>query len=211
MLSGQALVFDAVLKDMKKGDSIDIISEKIYKNMIALRDEKIQRVIFDKFHMNFDFIKEVLMKDDYNDTISEIVATIKQFSLQTSVILAGFKEKKAQIFEISENEAINTRDINFDAIGSGGIQAINTLLFQRHSKTENLKTTVYNVYKAKRNSEVAVGVGKETDLFIFLSNGKVIELTDANINILDKIYMKEMQFGKTNKMLNDMFKKIKCD
>lgn len=207
MLSGEALLFEEILKDTS-AISFDEIAEQIHKNMIEIRDERIKKVVFDKFQIDFDYLKEVLRNPEYNEFIDDILKFIKPFNLQTVLLLIGFENNNAQIIEINEEGKINTRDINFDAIGTGASQAINTLLFQRHTKTNNLKTTLYNVFKAKRNSEVAAGVGKETDIFLLLNDGKIYKFNDEHIEKLNDIYQKEMKFGKEHSGLDGIFKRI---
>ena len=99
---------------------------------------------------------------------------------------------------------IDTYDkIYFNSIGSGSIQAQNTLLFQKHSKQDDLKTTVYNVFKAKRNAEVMQGVGKETDIG-YLNNDGITMLDNDSIGILDDIYNVELKYGREHQKLNDL-------
>ncbi len=195
MLSGEALLFDDILLKISKRDKFNDIVAKMHMNMIKIRDDKIQKQVLEKFKIDFNFVREILN-------------FIKAFSLNTSVILAGFKDGLAQIAEINEIATVNIRDLNFDAIGSGGIQAINTLLFQRHSKANDLKTTLYNVYKAKRNSEVAIGVGKETDIFIMLKNGKIYRINEEQTKKLNDIYQKEMMFGKKQNELDEIINNL---
>lgn len=91
--------------------------------------------------------------------------------------------------------------MNFHAIGSGAVQAKNTLLFQKHSKTTPLLPAIYNVYKAKRNAEVSEGVGRETEMLVLNADG-VQQLSDDDLTILNKIYVQELQYGKDNTELN---------
>ena len=77
---------------------------------------------------------------------------------------------------------------------------MNTLLFQKHSKNDDLKTTLYNVYKAKKNSEAMQGVGKETEIG-YLNKKGIKMLNEKNIKILNNIYHAELNFGKENKKL----------
>lgn len=195
MLSGEALLFDEILDGISERDDLRILKEKIHKNMIKIREERIDKLILNKFKVDFNYIKEILKEPKHNDTIINILNNIGQFTLKTSVILAGFNEEQAQVYEINEIAVTNVRDLNFDAIGTGAIHAINTLLFQRHSKQDPLKKTLYDVYKAKRNSEVATGVGKETDLFILTSKGTLYKIKNEHLKILDSIYKKELKFG----------------
>ena len=87
------------------------------------------------------------------------------------------------------------------------MQAQNTLLFQKQSKQDDLKTTLYNVYKAKKNAEVMQGVGKETDIG-YLNEDCITMLDDENIKILDEIYNIELNYGRQHNQLNDL--KLRC-
>ena len=87
------------------------------------------------------------------------------------------------------------RDLNFGAVGSGGPQALNTMLFQRHSMADSLPTAVYNVYKAKRTAETSIGVGRETDMMVMSESG-VVNIGEAKIEKLRLIYEQELNYGK---------------
>lgn len=114
--------------------------------------------------------------------------------------MVGFDNSLAQITNIEESGILDLRSMNFHAIGSGSIQAVNTLLFQKHSKNDSLMTTIYNVYKAKKNAEVSEGVGRETEILILSDNG-VQQLSNENLDILNEIYYKELRYGKNNEKL----------
>ncbi|MBI5176830.1 hypothetical protein HY995_01950 [Candidatus Micrarchaeota archaeon] len=93
--------------------------------------------------------------------------------------------------------------MNFSAIGSGAMQALNTMLFQRQSKSDSLIKTIYTIYKAKRNSEVARGVGHETDLMVLSKSipSKVKKLDDGSLKILGTIYDEDVSMGENHKEL----------
>lgn len=86
------------------------------------------------------------------------------------------------------------------AKGFISILAQNSLLFQKHSKQDDLKTTLCNVYKAKKNAEVMQGVGKETDIE-YLNETGITMLDKRNIEILDEIYNIELNYGRQHKRL----------
>ena len=65
------------------------------------------------------------------------------------------------------------------------------------SKNDDLKTTLYNVYKAKKNAEAMEGVGKETDIG-YLNENEIKMLNKENIKILDSIYNTELTYGKNH-------------
>jgi len=205
MLSGQALLFDDLIKlDGKKKDlSFDQIKQQICENFKKKRWDIIQNQVLNKFDVNKTFVKESLEKAIPNPITGQILEQIANFSMQTEILLVGFDDSKARISVINESDDLNLRSINFHAIGSGQSQAINTLLFQRHSKKDNLKTTIYNVYKAKRTAEVMNGVGKETDMFI-LTNKTIYKIDDVDMVLLGKIYEEELSMGKCHKNLDKL-------
>lgn len=204
MVAGNALLMDYFLEDNysdKSYDEIQLILENKFKNK---RLEKIQKEILDIYSIDFDYIKDILKNPISNEFQSIILKNITKAKLNTAILLMGFFEDKAKISEISDSGIQNYDQINFHSIGSGSIQAQNTLLFQKHSKQDNLKTTLYNVYKAKKNAEVMQGVGKETDIGYLNKNGVKI-LDTKNINILNEIYYIELNCGKQHNKLNDLY------
>jgi len=205
MLSGQMLLFDRILEGTDDFHDFYKIRSKIIENMAKIRKEIIKKEIYDLFGIDENYIKTILPNPIQNPFIQRILETVSNFSLQTNILLVGFDENgKAQISEIDEKSYADYRDIHFHAIGSGSTQALNTLLFQKHCKSKDLKTAVYNVYKAKRNAEVVVGVGKETEVIILNKDG-FQELKEDKLLKLSKIYDEELNYGVTHQDLNSIF------
>ena len=201
MLSGQVLLFgDLVLVDKK---SFEDIKQQIFKNFKRKKKEIVENEILSIYNLNYEFLLDALQKPIPNPFIHTILEKISNFKLGTNILLVRFKKTQAVISEINEDGIFDFRDISFHTIGSGSIQASNTLLFQKHSKKESLNSTVYNVYKAKRNAEVMQGVGSETDIFILTEEG-VKKNSDEKINILKDIYEKELRFGKDHNGIKGM-------
>lgn len=134
MVAGNALLMDYFLEDdysEKSYDEIQLILEEKFKHK---RLEKIQKEILDIYSIDFDFVKEILKNPISNEYQSIILKNITKAKLNTAILLIGFDGSKAKISEISDGEIENYNQINFHTIGSGSIQAQNTLLFQKHSK-----------------------------------------------------------------------------
>lgn len=203
MLAGQVLLFEDLVK--LKDDSINYveIKKEIFNNFKKKRKEIIENEIFSLFGINEAFFIDSLQKEIPNPYIETILTKVAEFKLVTSILLTGFIDSKAQITDIDENGIIDFRSMNFHAIGSGSIQAVNTLLFQKHSKTNPLLTTIYNVFKAKKNAEVSEGVGKETELLILMEEG-IYKLSNDDLNVLANIYKEELQYGNNDERLNSI-------
>ncbi len=203
MLSGRTLLTEYLLNDDysdKSYSEIQIIIEDKFKQK---RLELIQKEILDVYSIDFDFVKEILRNKILNEFQNQILIGITKVKLNTAILLIGFEENNAKISEISETGIESFNQINFHTIGSGSIQAQNTLLFQNHSKDNDLKTTLYNVYKAKKNAEAMQGVGKATDIGYLNEKGMKM-LKNKDIKILDEIYNIELNCGKTHKKLNEL-------
>jgi hypothetical protein len=175
--------------------------------MTIIKTERLQKLL-DTYKMTFQNLIELLKSPTLNPFISNMIDAISKFTLNTGILLIGFKEDEAQITEINEIRISDVRDLGFDAMGTGGLQAINTMLFQRHSKNDSLPTTVYNVYKAKRNAEVAVGVGKETDMIMPFKMG-LVKIGEDEIKVLSQIYDEELKFGKNHKKVYEIVTSIR--
>ena len=83
-------------------------------------------------------------------------------------------------------------------------QAINTLLFQKHSKNCEVRKCIYSVYKAKRNAEVANGVGKETEVIV-LDADKIYYLDESELSKLSQVYDEELKYGIGHEHLKTIF------
>ena len=206
MLAGETLIFNDILLPCKSDCTLDQMKEKIRQRMFAIREERIQKQLLDTYKLSYTNILDLLKNPLQNPYAVNIIKFISEYTLKTQILLIGFRNNQAQIVEITESNAVETRDIGFDAIGSGGMQAVNTLLFQRHSKNDSVTATLYDVYKAKRNAEVAVGVGKETDMMILRESG-LEKIDDEHMKVLAQIYDEELKFGKSNERLKNVIKK----
>jgi len=202
MLAGNPLFFEELTKTHK--NSYEELKEEIRVNFQEKRREIIDREILNTLGLDHQFILKILEAPQINVHMHTVIGKILGFNLETGILLIGFDEKQeAQITEINQEGTADFRAVNFHAIGSGFTQAINTLLFQKQSKTDKLSATIYNVYKAKRNAEVLQGVGKETDLLVLSPSQGCIDLKN-HLSLLDEIYGDELSAGKTSPKLANL-------
>ncbi|MCL2115644.1 MAG: hypothetical protein FWH29_05430 [Methanobrevibacter sp.] len=150
--------------------------------------------------MDIDFVKENLNKKIENPIMSKIFENIIETKLNASILLVGFIENKAHLSIIREDGVFDFTTINFGAIGSGSPQAENNMLFQKQSKDDDLRRTLYNVFKAKKNAEVNRGVGRETELG-YLNKDKIVMIKNKDLKILNDIYEHESLCGKEHEDL----------
>jgi hypothetical protein len=204
MLAGNPIFFDDLTKLSSETLSFSEITREIHQNFKQKRKDIIKSEIYDIYGVDDGFIRGALAAAIPNQHIAKILDQISQYNLQTQILLVGFESQQAQIAVVDESNIANFRVINFNAIGSGMIQAINTLMFQKHGKNDDVLTTLYDVYKAKRNAEVAQGVGKETELLVLSQKTGCTRINDAQLNILCQIYKLELKMGRTHSDLEKL-------
>jgi 1-aminocyclopropane-1-carboxylate deaminase/D-cysteine desulfhydrase-like pyridoxal-dependent ACC family enzyme len=91
----------------------------------------------------------------------------------------------------------------FSAIGTGGTHAAVRISLARQTPDVKLPETVYNVYKGKRASEVAPGVGKLTDMAVITAKG-VAFIAEEDVTKMADFHKKEP--GLTSSELSELRK-----
>jgi 20S proteasome alpha/beta subunit len=120
---------------------------------------------------------------------------IFNFGLQTEFIVAGVDASGGHIGWIHYHGMAGAGwlefydKIGYQAIGSGASHASILLSLGGQHKGLPLAETVYNVYVAKKNAEVAPGVGNATDLGIVSSKGLEI-VSEDTLKKLDELKCK---------------------
>ena len=95
-------------------------------------------------------------------------------------IIAGVDDSGGHIWQVESGEQTKLDRIGFVAAGSGRRHAESEFMFSGYTPSWNFPDALSLVYSAKSRSEVAPGVGKQTDIVIILSNPSNIH----NIHIL---------------------------
>jgi hypothetical protein len=93
----------------------------------------------------------------------EVTAAIRAIDLGCQVILAGFLSKKPFLFTIEANGTV-FREESFAVIGSGAPGAQASLFRRGYRGYMGPLEAAYYIYEAKKFSEIAPGVGPNTDM-----------------------------------------------
>lgn len=208
MLAGYPHLYKEILAELEdpSDEFIELCSD-FKEAMEKTRDKKLEGALLNPVGIED---KENIWKKRHpqrapSETLEEILKRAESFNLETRLLLTGFDEDgKAQIADVYERRITHNRRLNYSAIGSGVTQALNTLLFQEHSKKTGLRTGLYNVFKAKKNSEAHKGVGEMTDMFLLTQNSGLTEVSENDLETLYDIYKGELKKGKEDKRLNNL-------
>jgi len=108
----------------------------------------------------------------------------QQFNLGVDIIVAGIDDLGAHISVVTNPGTLFSLDkLGYSAIGTGGMHATIHLLLSGHTSGRTFLETLYDVYVAKKASEVAPGVGQATDLAV-IESGNVWHCTELVVKKL---------------------------
>jgi hypothetical protein len=111
-----------------------------------------------------------------------------------SVIIAGNDPSGSHIYVVDTNENNNVEtgcytSIGYAAIGAGGRHARAHFLTAGQSWLSPMAETLWNTYLAKKRSEVAPGVGEETDVYMIGPQlGTTVVLNKTVSDKLEEVY-----------------------
>lgn len=132
----------------------------------------------------------------------ELVASISRDLINFEVpsvtaIVAGLDRLMGQdgpnthIYTIFDGDISCDDIIGFRAIGSGGRHAESYIMLNRHTWNTDASDALLTTYCAKKNAEIAPGVGIETDMFMIGPNvGQNSRMANNVITKLDQEYRK---------------------
>lgn len=106
-----------------------------------------------------------------------------------SAIVSGIDKTGAHIY-IVRNEEVSCQDsVGFASIGIGSRHAESQFMFARHTRHSTAADTLLRVFSAKKRSEVAPGVGEDTDMYVIGPRiGTGVPLREEIVKDIDKIY-----------------------
>jgi 20S proteasome alpha/beta subunit len=139
--------------------------EQFYKGQVAALTQNLQQLAF------------------------QIDNHVTTFNFNVELLIAGVDEIGAQLFFAGHpgGTFTNLQQIGYHAIGSGQLHAMQSLIGFGHIGSRSIEETLFAVYVAKRRSEVAPGVGTETDLEIITSDG-IKTIDKGKLKTLNNLY-----------------------
>ncbi len=177
---------------MKLPQMIEILS----KNYRATRKKRIETEILSKYgFQSFDDYHS--KQKQLADTVLECIeGELQNYELDLGIIFGGIDIDGAQIYVIEDpGTPISHTEVGFCCMGSGERHADPVFAFYEYKPSMNIGDVLYISYVAKRRSEMAGGVGKDTDAWVMSEDGcyKVKESTVKKLDdCLQKVNLSEL-------------------
>jgi hypothetical protein len=196
LTSGSHSICSEVAKELASiaapEEQVPLIADTVQKIMGERLQKGIELSIFKPRQID---VKDYYVKSKSNEFPSllafKIEQEVEEFELKASVIVAGLDYNGAHILSVNEKRfPLVSTDAGFSAIGAGEVQALDTLIRGSYSSNNEFEEAVYSVFRAKKDSENALGVGKKTTLVVITCDG-IKEIPQDVIKKLEIMLEKE--------------------
>ena len=158
----------------------------------AYIQERAKRINDQNFLPRLMDIKEFYasMEEYPSEFIDKMDNIVDEYDLEIEVIIAGIDKDGGHIFTISNPGVVTCYDdLGYASIGSGGAHSEWVFIYNEYAPSLSMKDAMLTLYKSKKRSETAEGVGSKTDIVIINDAGSN-EFTPSSslISDLEKIY-----------------------
>lgn len=173
----------------RQSPSMAEIAEAVRSRYSALRARTAEEMILAPRGLTMgEFYQGGLVRQLPPEMAFNIDQGIQGARLPLQVMLAGLDSSGAHLYGVNDPGSIDNYDrIGYQAVGSGETHALLMLVAREHKTDNDLQTTAYLVYEAKRKAEVAPGVGAATEVGIIDAQG-IWRVTDDAIAELQAAY-----------------------
>lgn len=198
LTSGPALVHTDLFRLVKASihagatPPISEIVEKVKEEYLKIRSRQIEERFFKVRGFDIKWFNE--NQRMLNPEIAlRLDHQLETYRFDLSILIAGVDGVGAHVYYVyppCSSECFDS--LGYCGIGTGERHADSTFISYRYAPSFPLESALYITYEAKRKAEIAVGVGKSTDMAIISENG----IQFIKKEILDKLketYEKKME------------------
>lgn len=191
---GNRLVRDLSAAFQGGAPSVQQVAAQAALHYAALRREQLEIELFVPRGLTMEqFYTELQQKLNPQITFN-MDNYVAAFDYGVELLVAGVDDTGGHVFSIGNpgggyNDSL---PVGYLAVGSGALHAIQSLIGARHTGARSLDETIFAVYMAKRRSEVAPGVGHDTDLWVITKHG-IYRLSHPELAQLDELIVAQQQ------------------
>jgi 20S proteasome alpha/beta subunit len=169
--------------------TVRLITDEIKQRFVQVRHRLLHERLFQPRGLSFDeYYRRGLIQSIPPDLAMMLDNQVQSFLLGASLIVAGVDSSGGHIYSVEDPGTSQCFDrLGYHAIGSGHRHAILSLVTLQHNVMVDLERAIYNVYCAKRQAEIAPGVGLATDMSIIEREGTIV-IDNETLEKLGKVF-----------------------
>lgn len=155
---------------------------------VAFRRRFAEVTILSHYGLTFDsFIAR--QRDLAPELVQRISSELRAVDIEVEALILGVDQLGGHVYAVRNPGAIINGDADgFAAIGVGQWHAESQFMFAKFSQGWLMNPTLWLAHYAKRRSEAAPGVGRETDMIAISLNEGAVSVRPEIVKALDKIY-----------------------
>lgn len=192
MTAGDSLIGTRIARDVSDALSgnppVLEIAQRLAAQYDVVRLERMEQTLLGPRGLDFKSFYDLHASLNPQITFA-IDQQMQGFNLGVEFLLAGADDTGAHIYSVQNpgRPEFLHDVIGYAAIGSGAIHALQSMIGFAHTSNADYQETVFRTYASKRRSEVAPGVGLDTDMAV-ISNDGIHRLSDHELAQLRTIY-----------------------
>ena len=169
--------------------TIRLIADEIKQRFVHVRRRLLNERVFQPRGLSFDdYYTRGIIQSIPPDLAMILDNQVQGFQLGVSLIIAGVDSSGGHIYTVEDPGTSQCFDrLGYHAIGSGSRHAMLSLVTLQHGANVDLTRALYNVYCAKRQSEIAPGVGPSTDMLVIGDTGTKA-VSQKELNCLSELF-----------------------
>lgn len=180
----------ALARETKKPPDMETLANRMKGLYQALRAMEAEDVFLRPRTMTVELFYREGTRLLPPDVFAVIDSQFYRYDFGLELLVVGTDFRGAHIYTVRNPGLVDRFDsLGFHAIGVGALHAIQCFIARRYKISYNLEEAVNIVYAAKKVSEVAPGVGRETDIDLIFSDG-IVPVDPEIIEELSRIYQK---------------------
>jgi len=186
--AGELFASSHALTAQLQDPAIAGIAEAIRESYAQRRAQRVEEMYFKPRGLTLEaFYQQGMMRQFPPEISVSLDERVQNFNFGVEIIVAGVDSAGAHIFGImNPGQSLPYDRVGYHAIGSGMSHAILSLVNAGQFWGKSVNETVFNVYRAKRQAELAPGVGSSIEMRIISQNG-IIALNDEDFSRLEKM------------------------
>jgi hypothetical protein len=195
--SGDVLAITDVLSESSgisgqlQNPSVRLIADEIKQRFIQVRHKLLNERLFQPRGLSFGDYYTQVIRSIPPELALMLDNNVQAFALGASLIVAGVDISGGHIYSVDDPGTSQCFDrIGYHAIGSGSRHAILGLVTLQHNIMVDVTRAIFNVYCAKRQAEIAPGVGVGTDMLL-ITPKEVKPIKGTALEALSKEFAKQ--------------------
>jgi hypothetical protein len=158
-----------------------------------------QTILRPHLGVGFPAYRDLIASAPFSQILTMVHAQVAGHSFDVDLLVAVLDAAGSDVFAVTNpGIVIELGAVSSFTSGNGGPLATASLAWSQHGPHRSLAETVYNVAYAKRNSEIAAGVGRMTDILVVSAPGSgvppgVFALGHATVEALKEPWSPNVQ------------------